>query len=662
MSFLYPGILYALGLAALPLIIHLINLRRHRKVFFSSLRFLQNIQKQSKRSRKIYEWLLLLARTLLIASLVLAFAGPVIKKDKIRENSNLHIVIDNTLSMEGNNENGPVYEQAKMKATEIIDLLDRNSSLSLHFLAHGNSHNSINPEQAIQKIRETPMAHGNVELSDIVKNITEKSSFPRIMVLSDFQSNILSPDTIFQDTNLYVNLIPIKNGSGNISIDSVWFNSPLQIPDQPTQLKIQISNHTRSVANELPVKIKVNGKLLSAGTTSIDPHSNTVYETSMELNDTGLLRIEANIEDLPIDFDNAYYSGIYVMPKTRVLETGEAQSKYFQAFFDDSSTFVHQFKPVNKLTITDIEQADAIILHHTSEISPGIASALVNHVESGANLIFIPEPKASMLKTNAIMELLNMPRFEVLIKDSVQIKDIDTEHAILANALDKLPKNTKLPYIGNYLKTSNTNFLTPILLSELNDPVLLHQHTENGNMYIFAFDALNRNFAMQPLFVPLFYNAATISNKNTIPEITCNKNTTLTIYAAKSDIEKSPIEIKGKGNAFIPYTYQYRNAFNLTIRQGQIPEPGFYRLQQNNEVFNMIAANHQPGESKMEFIPVDALRNQYFNLTKIAVFESNANAREILEPVKKLWRYFIALALFLILVEIALIFFKEKKL
>ncbi len=662
MSFLYPGILYALSLASLPLIIHLINLRRHRKVYFSSLRFLQNIQQQSKRSKKIYEWLLLLARTLLIATLVIAFAGPIIEQKNSPQKSNLHIVLDNTLSMEGNNKNGPIYEQAKSKATEIIDLLDRNSSVNLHFLADGNSHNSISPEDAIDKVRETPMTHGLIKLNEVFKNITKNNPSANIMVFSDFQSNIISPDTIFQDTNLHVNLIPINNRSGNISIDSAWFNTPLQIPGQPTILKVLISNHSGSIVNELPVKIKVNGQLLSAGTTSISPNSSTTYETSMELNDTGLLRIEASIEDLPIDFDNSFYSGINVTPKTHVLETGQKPSKYLKAFFEDSSTFIHRFKPTNKLTISAIEQADAIIMQNVNEISPGIASAINEGVINGTNLIFIPSPGASLFNINAVVELLGFPRFENLVKDSVKIKDIDTEHNILANALDKLPKNVNLPYIGKYLKAPGSNLYTPILLSEFNDPVLLHQHKGKGNTYIFTFNALSNNFAVEPLFVPLIYNATTIRNKSIIPEVNCNQSTTITIQAANANVEKSPIEISGQGVAFIPYLYQYRNSYNLTIRKGQISKPGFYKIQQGGNAFNMIAANHQSGESQMTFLSIEDLKKQFFNRSKTAVFKSDTSAHEILEPIKKLWQYFVAIALLMLLIEISLIYFKEKKL
>ena len=71
MTFLNPLVLFGLVAAAIPLIIHLINFRRPKRVDFSSLEFLKELQKTTMQRVRIKQWLLLLLRTLAIACLIL---------------------------------------------------------------------------------------------------------------------------------------------------------------------------------------------------------------------------------------------------------------------------------------------------------------------------------------------------------------------------------------------------------------------------------------------------------------------------------------------------------------------------------------------------------------------------------------------------------------
>lgn len=76
MTFLNPLLLLGLAAAAIPLIIHLFNFRRPRRVDFSSLVFLHELKKSTMQRVRIKQWLLLALRTLAIASVALAFARP----------------------------------------------------------------------------------------------------------------------------------------------------------------------------------------------------------------------------------------------------------------------------------------------------------------------------------------------------------------------------------------------------------------------------------------------------------------------------------------------------------------------------------------------------------------------------------------------------------
>jgi hypothetical protein len=76
MQFLFTAALWALPLAALPLLLHLLFRQKAPVIPFSTLRFIRSSLQQNATRRKIQRWLLLLCRALLMALLIWALAQP----------------------------------------------------------------------------------------------------------------------------------------------------------------------------------------------------------------------------------------------------------------------------------------------------------------------------------------------------------------------------------------------------------------------------------------------------------------------------------------------------------------------------------------------------------------------------------------------------------
>ncbi len=77
MTFANPAVLWALPLAAAPLLLHLLSRRRARRVEFSDLTLLRQVQVQALPRTRLRQWLLAAARCGIILFLLLAYAGPV---------------------------------------------------------------------------------------------------------------------------------------------------------------------------------------------------------------------------------------------------------------------------------------------------------------------------------------------------------------------------------------------------------------------------------------------------------------------------------------------------------------------------------------------------------------------------------------------------------
>ncbi len=81
MNFVYPLFLWALAALAIPIIIHLFYFRRFKKVYFTNVKFLKELKEERASRNRLKHWLVLLARMLAVAFLVLAFAQPYMPKN-----------------------------------------------------------------------------------------------------------------------------------------------------------------------------------------------------------------------------------------------------------------------------------------------------------------------------------------------------------------------------------------------------------------------------------------------------------------------------------------------------------------------------------------------------------------------------------------------------
>ncbi|MBK7296322.1 MAG: BatA domain-containing protein [Flavobacteriales bacterium] len=123
MSFLHPAFLWALAALSIPVLIHLFQLRRFKRIDFPNVRFLAEITQQTRARKKVQHWLVLLARLLALASLVLAFAQPYIPSantNVVAGQRAVSLYVDDSYSMDGQNAQGRLLDQARKGAQDAV--------------------------------------------------------------------------------------------------------------------------------------------------------------------------------------------------------------------------------------------------------------------------------------------------------------------------------------------------------------------------------------------------------------------------------------------------------------------------------------------------------------------------------------------------------------
>lgn len=128
MSFAAPFFLWALPLAAAPILFHLLSRRRAARVSFSDLTLLKRVHARVLPRTRLRQWLLIAARCLVVLGLVLAYARPVLRasaaedaaKAAAGEGLDLVLLLDTSYSM-GLRERGKTrFELARQEAVDLL--------------------------------------------------------------------------------------------------------------------------------------------------------------------------------------------------------------------------------------------------------------------------------------------------------------------------------------------------------------------------------------------------------------------------------------------------------------------------------------------------------------------------------------------------------------
>jgi hypothetical protein len=121
--FTHPAMLWGLLATALPVIIHLINRHRARRHPFAAIDFLLRVQRRSARRILLRQILLLCARTLLIACLVVAAAGPLLQPLETAADQGpvcTAVIIDRSFSMRARSGDTPRHGLALDRARDFV--------------------------------------------------------------------------------------------------------------------------------------------------------------------------------------------------------------------------------------------------------------------------------------------------------------------------------------------------------------------------------------------------------------------------------------------------------------------------------------------------------------------------------------------------------------
>ncbi|MCV9930696.1 BatA and WFA domain-containing protein [Flavobacterium sp. LS1R47] len=640
MHFKHPEILYFLFLLIVPILVHLFQLRRFKKSYFTNVRLLAKLSIQTRKSSKIKKWLLLATRLLLLTCLIFAFAQPYFTaKDSKNANNEMYIILDNSFSMQAKGKKG---ELLKRSVQELLENTPENAQFSL--LTNTDNYWNTDIKSVRNSLQSLNYSATPFELDNIIAKVkARKSAFKKdIIIITDAVGldkkqlkNISSEDAPYF-------IIPKAEQKNNVAIDSVFIS---QTSDNFYDISINLSGYGD---NFKPISMSLfnNDKLIAKTIVNFDTKKKKVNFTIPKQAFHGYLAIEDN----GLEYDNRLYFSISDPKKTNVISIGDpAKSNFLSRIYTAEEFNYHNFD-IRSLDYNSLDKQDAIILNELEEIPQALQTTLKSFVSKGGNVIIIPSDKMVVANMNSFLSNFGKVQMGSLENKEKLITKINFDHPIFSGVFENKIKNFQYP------KTKTSFPITSSYSSALSyeDQSAFLTSIQNQVSAVSVFSApinsVNSNFQQSPLIVPVFYKMAQNNQKSGINAIIIGNSQPYFVEALLS--KDAILEVRGSDEQFIPIQQILNNKVKIVFND--YPEQaGNYTIYNKKEALENVSFNYKRSESDLSQNNSNLVSDYKTADTISTIFNTLQTERTDNE----IWKWFVIFALLFLALEMAIIKF-----
>ena len=641
MQFKHPELLYGLFLLLIPIIVHLFQLRKFQKEAFTNVAFLKQITLQTRKSAQIKKWLTLYTRMGILAAIVIAFAQPFTSKNKtFNTKTETVIFLDNSFSMQAK---GDKCELLKRAVSDIISNVPEAENISL--ITNDNAYRQTTVKTITNDLLQLNYSTNQLPYDAAVLKSKKyfsknQNTIKNLVFVSDFQQKELNFNTNNNETNLsLVQLKPVSKA--NISIDSLYISKRTS---SNIELIVSLKNTGNTIEN-LPVSLYNNGSLLTKTSIKIADKATTIFTLPANESVNG----KVTIDDTNLQFDNTLFFNINNNSKINVLSINEANDTFLKSIYS-STEFNYNATAFNQLNYSAIANQNLIVLNELNQIPSSLVTALKGFTNNGGVLVVIPSNNINIQEYNNLLSNYNFAPFTKQSETEKRLTNINYSHPLYSDGVfEKQVSNFQYPKINSYYPQNLSN-AKAVLQFEDGKPFL----SENNNTFVFT-AALNKNnssFQDINLIVPTFYNISKRSLKLANLYYTIGKENTFDIV---TDLQQDAVlTLVSESSKVIPQQQYFNNKVAITTLD--IPEKsGIYNIKNKAEIIENVSYNYNRNESILVY-------QNFSNLDNVTISNSISDAFNTIKndtKVNELWKWFVILALILLIIEMLILkFFK----
>ena len=635
MQFKYPEIFWALFLLLIPIIVHLIQLRRFRKTPFTNVRLLQKVTAQSSKTRTLKKWLLLISRLLLLAMLILAFSGPYLAEKDAGKSRETLIYLDNSFSMQLRATDRALLEDA---IQELVATVPE----AMEFTLFTN-------DQVFRKSRLKDIQNELLALRPTYKQLTLEEVLlksktlleapdeqaAQLIVLSDFQQRFMSDALPDIPEGLRARFVPLQTeGVDNIVLDTVYISNA-----NPEQLELtaRLQASVPDVESS-PVSLYDGEQLIAKSAAMYGGKSSAEVVFTLPSGEITDGRIE--ITDPGLAYDNVLYFTFTGNRKIKVLVIGENENTYLNRIYTEEE-FAYSTSRMDAVNYSELSSQNLVVLDELPTFSRALENGIRDFAENGGNVVIIPGEEIDVNVYNRMLGGLGLPALDTLIIGDLSITDIAYDHPLYRDVFEKQVSNFNYPSSSRHYITRG---VFPYILGHQDrTPFLLG--TSGRYLFTSPLSGSRETFKNTPLIVPTFYSMAW--NSLQLPQLyqqLSGRTLTDIPWTAGGD---EIVSLKSGTYEFIPLQKSYANKTTLTF----LDDPntaGNYTAVVGVQEVSHLSFNYPRAESQLTYTLPAASE-------VVEISESIPELFEILENegrITDLWKWFVIFALFFALAEV----------
>lgn len=702
-NFLNPIILFVAGAAVLlPLLIHIFNRQKVKKISFSSLLFLRSLEKTRMRRVKIMEYLLLIIRTLIILLVIAAFARPAIRggfatKVGAHAKTSVVILLDNSYSMGYETKDGPVFGLAQKRAKKILDQLKEGDEASLVLFASQPNLSNLQPtydfknlisfldEEAMLSAKKTDVGEAlkvAYEILEESKNLNQEIYLVTDMEKSGWSSvhsGFLSSEN--NKSKLYlVDVSPPEKQ--NLCIEKIDFGNQLIEKGKPFQITARIANFSSQPTRSLLVGLYLDGKRVSQTDTDIEKGGKATVKFMPTVEGAGIHTGFFELTDDDLLIDNRRFFAFKIPEKIGVLLVGENQrdTHHLNLALNplDKSDANKEVTRINKNSLSGIDftKYQVAILSNLSRLTDVQLANLERFVQRGGGVFFIlgDNIDSEFYSNQLIKRFFNLSMKDPLtptknIGGFFSFEKIDLDHPIFQ--VYRNVEKEKLPLIKFFsiFELPESRNVKTIVRFNVGKPALIEKSFGAGKVLLLAtsVDESQGDLVVHPFFVPLINRAVEYlaSDLSRLDE---------DILIGSKVTRELPADLAGKGiELFDPEMRKkaLQPSFHtdkLILRIDDTYLPGIYNIRAltsssiRGDVVDRFAVNIDPKDSDPEKIEISEVKKKLEGLSFFYINPGDDIEESILQSRygKELWKTFLWIAFGLLALEMFLARSKKK--
>lgn len=679
MKFASPEILWALLALAIPIIVHLFNFRRFKKVAFSNVRFLKEVQQETKSRSRLKHLLILTSRLLALAFIILAFAEPYIPlEDQTAAQGKrlISVYLDNSFSMEAENEEGPLLEVARNKAIKMVEsyaATDQFQLLTNDF--EGRHQRFVSQADMLDLLDEVRLSPVTRTLDEVISRqqdllLSEDEGSEKVAyVLNDLQKTSSKLNGFVPDSNLTLRFLPdLAVRSANIYIDSVWFRTPVRLLNQPEVLNIRIKHTASESIDNIPLRLSINGAQKALGSFNIVPGEATDTALTFTHTAPGFKQVKLSLDDYPVSFDDEFYMAYEVADQVNILQIeGKENTANVAKVFGNDPYYNLSSVSENQINYAALVEYQLVVLDQLQRLSSGLVVELQKFIENGGHVLMIPHENADVASYNELILAAEGAPFTGKNAIQTKVNFINLEHYLYQGVFDRLPENIDLPKVNSYFASQRlSRTREEVLLSLQNGtPFLGAFPYGSGKLYVshVSLRPDQSNFAQHAIFVPTLLRIAENSQPQTKLYYTIGEDEVVNLRQTSIGNEDVfRIKSSTATGEFIPETRRIDGQLELFLHN-RINSAGHYQLSKGDEPISYLGFNYSREESDMVAHSIENWQTELnaAGWTNSSIIESTIDSIskvvDDLDQGRQLWHLFLILALAMIIIEILLIKF-----